>query len=296
MSQTIRPALVWANWYYFRPNESITHPVVESLCVLWSARGSGKIWSGEQVFELKPGAALVLPWRHEISYQADSRNPFQLGTLHVVPNHLGEVSDITLGVGLFEGDGLLGSPLRQDSPNNRLSSAQLHDSGSHLARNLILLGNYAIEQLLYGVEDKSLLVALGQLIYHETGAESELAHSVGPSSLRAMKEFMLQNLARPITITDIAKAANCSVSTAERIFRSHEQISPKSWLARARLRHASFLLQSTNLQVAEVAFQVGFSDPLYFSKVFSKSFGVAPSRFGDRDSHLAGEPRLLDFQ
>ncbi|MCB9283379.1 MAG: response regulator [Lewinellaceae bacterium] len=46
-----------------------------------------------------------------------------------------------------------------------------------------------------------------------------------------------------------------------------------------RLQHARHLLSTTDMNVSEVAYEVGFDDPKYFSRVFSEEFGVAPSDF-----------------
>ena len=50
-----------------------------------------------------------------------------------------------------------------------------------------------------------------------------------------------------------------------------------SYLRRYRLCRAKDLLSSGEMNVAEVAYRVGFSDPGYFSRSFSQQFGVAPS-------------------
>ena len=46
-----------------------------------------------------------------------------------------------------------------------------------------------------------------------------------------------------------------------------------------RLEKARELLLAGGLNVSEVAFQVGFNDPKYFSRLFSETFGQAPSEF-----------------
>ncbi|MBK7406885.1 MAG: response regulator [Saprospirales bacterium] len=46
-----------------------------------------------------------------------------------------------------------------------------------------------------------------------------------------------------------------------------------------RLQRARHLFTTTELNVSEVAYEVGFDDPKYFSRVFSEEFGVAPSDF-----------------
>ena len=46
-----------------------------------------------------------------------------------------------------------------------------------------------------------------------------------------------------------------------------------------RLEKARELLLTGKLNVSEVAFEVGFNDPKYFSRLFSETYGQAPSEF-----------------
>lgn len=56
--------------------------------------------------------------------------------------------------------------------------------------------------------------------------------------------------------------------------------SPNEYLRMVRMKKAAELLLSPdNPTVAEVAYQVGISDPFYFSKCFKAQFGVAPSHY-----------------
>lgn len=279
LKDNLNPALVWANWYYFRPGESVSFPIVESVCILWSARGSGTVRSAGENFEVGPGSVLVLPWQHDIDYRANPVSPFQLGTLHVVPNLKTTREQIDLGVGIKIGDGIFGRPDRRENPTTALMRPIFYDSASLAARNLIQLGGYSIQHFQDGETSVEVLRSLGYLLYLESGAVQSARNSTAPAALSAMKEFMLQNLARSISAAEIAFAARLSLSSAQRLFIKHEGVTPKTWLARVRLQQASFLLQTTNMRMHEVAFQVGFKDSLYFSKVFRERFGVPPSKF-----------------
>jgi len=55
--------------------------------------------------------------------------------------------------------------------------------------------------------------------------------------------------------------------------------SPKEYLRICRMQRAAQLLVTSAMNVAEVAYSVGMTDPLYFSKCFKNHFGVAPSRY-----------------
>lgn len=52
---------------------------------------------------------------------------------------------------------------------------------------------------------------------------------------------------------------------------------PKEYLRVMRMKKAAELLLTTGCTVAEVSYQVGISDPFYFSKCFKAQFGVSPS-------------------
>jgi signal transduction histidine kinase/DNA-binding response OmpR family regulator/ligand-binding sensor domain-containing protein len=54
---------------------------------------------------------------------------------------------------------------------------------------------------------------------------------------------------------------------------------PKEYLRIRRLKRAAILLQTTDMSVSAVAFEVGINDPLYFSRCFKQQFGAAPSDY-----------------
>lgn len=54
---------------------------------------------------------------------------------------------------------------------------------------------------------------------------------------------------------------------------------PNEYIRMKRMNKAVELLQDEHVTVAEVAYQVGYADPYYFSKVFKSFFGVSPSVF-----------------
>ena len=47
-----------------------------------------------------------------------------------------------------------------------------------------------------------------------------------------------------------------------------------------RLQKAKELLQKSDLNITEIAYDVGFQDPAYFSRTFTEEFGISPREFG----------------
>ncbi len=80
---------------------------------------------------------------------------------------------------------------------------------------------------------------------------------------------------------DMANALGLSKSTLTRRLKSLTDKSPVEILSDYRLNKAKQMLVSGNASVSDVAYAVGFSDPLYFSRKFKDAFGCPPSRINN---------------
>ncbi len=72
----------------------------------------------------------------------------------------------------------------------------------------------------------------------------------------------------------------CGISDTyfRKIFVSRFGMNPQEYITAKRLSHAKSVLESGDYDtVREIAQSVGYSDPLYFSKVFKKRYGISPS-------------------
>ena len=65
------------------------------------------------------------------------------------------------------------------------------------------------------------------------------------------------------------------------LFRSMQEVdvSPNDYLTRFLVTQACELLERSTLSMAEVAASVGYSDQLYFSRVFKKVIGLPPTQY-----------------
>lgn len=73
----------------------------------------------------------------------------------------------------------------------------------------------------------------------------------------------------------------CGISDTyfRRIFISRFRTTPQSYIISKRISHAKSIIESGDFEtIKEVAYMVGYSDPLYFSKVFRKIYGISPSQ------------------
>jgi AraC-like DNA-binding protein len=78
-------------------------------------------------------------------------------------------------------------------------------------------------------------------------------------------------------VDDLARQFGCSTGYFHRLFKEHTGLPPTAYLLRLRVQHGAHLLAQTAWPVTEIARQVGFDDPYYFSRVFHKLTGHSPS-------------------
>ena len=92
---------------------------------------------------------------------------------------------------------------------------------------------------------------------------------------RGLIEAELDNA--ELSIDDICRKMMMSRTQIHRKITALTDRSTSLFIRSIRLQHGKRLLQSTDLNVSEVAYRVGFDDPKYFSRVFQEEFQVAPS-------------------
>lgn len=103
--------------------------------------------------------------------------------------------------------------------------------------------------------------------------------SSGSAYIEKALKFIQYNYGSKIEISDIADNVGVSRSHLYRIFIKHASMSPNEYLAKFRINEACALLRNSALSIGEIANSVGFDDQLYFSRVFKKYKGTAPSRY-----------------
>ncbi len=272
------PALVGANWYRFRSTEHIRHELVVTLCFVWVVQGSGVIRTCGREFPMSGNAMLRMPWRHTVEYLPDRRSPFAVGTIHLVPWHEFGVA-VEPRPPFTPDDPLLDVAYRRAT--DRHEGPKLLTNRSAGARNIRALGTYAIDRFLAGPVDEYASRALGTLIAEENARlnATEASTVTTPVALELMTDFVEASIGEDLSVARIAAAGNCSVATAQRLFTRHTGLSVLAWVRGQRMERAATLLRTTSLRSGEVARMVGYSDPLYFSRVFRAAYSVPPSRY-----------------
>jgi AraC-like DNA-binding protein len=104
--------------------------------------------------------------------------------------------------------------------------------------------------------------------------------STGTGSLRAAIDFLRAHASEPVTVSEIAAAARCSVRALQEAFRRHLGTSPMAYLERTRLAgaHADLIAADPGVEtVNEVCWRWGFTHAGRFAAAYRRHYGVPPS-------------------
>ncbi len=91
--------------------------------------------------------------------------------------------------------------------------------------------------------------------------------------------YVNDNYAHPVTTSELAEITGLSPDYMARKFKQALNMSPAEYVRRFRIARAMELLYTTDMPVAEVAEQTGFSDISLFSRVFKQAVGLPPAAY-----------------
>lgn len=105
------------------------------------------------------------------------------------------------------------------------------------------------------------------------------APAQGDAVVQAACAAMQRRLAYDWSVAELAILGGVSPSRFAHRFRAATGLSPMRWRDQQRMQQAADLLVGTGQAVKQVARAVGYSDPLYFSRVFKRHYGISPSGY-----------------
>ena len=92
-----------------------------------------------------------------------------------------------------------------------------------------------------------------------------------------------ETLESGVTIQQIAQEQGVSYSNFRKLFKEYTGISPALYQQDLKLQQAKEMLTTTAMSIKEIAYQLNFESPDYFSSKFRSKTGLRPSEF--RNAH-----------
>lgn len=174
---------------------------------------------------------------------------------------------------------------------------------------VLLTAQQTEEQMLHGLDIGAsdyitkpfnfqvLLSKIRTLLKHQdvikTTYSKQITASATEVELESMDDKFIQQLLEVIeenigngdfTVEDLSMAVNMSRVTLYKKTLGLTGLAPLEFIKSIRLKKAAQLLQRSQLTIAEVAYEVGFSTPKYFTRLFKAEYGVSPSTYQEQEA------------
>ncbi|WP_299763834.1 AraC family transcriptional regulator [uncultured Dokdonia sp.] len=104
------------------------------------------------------------------------------------------------------------------------------------------------------------------------------------SDLYSIRNVQLKNVVElhvysNLGLDELAKLCNLSKSSFKREFSKVFNDTPNNYITNQKLKRAKELLHITKMPINEIAYGIGFNDPLYFTRIFKKKIGISPTEY-----------------
>ena len=97
--------------------------------------------------------------------------------------------------------------------------------------------------------------------------------------IQVVVDYLTPHLNESFTIQSLSEMAQVSQTSFRRLFKAHTGKSPSDYIPELRMTSAARMLLTSDREIAEIGYQVGFSDANYFSRTFRQVFGVSPHQY-----------------
>jgi AraC family transcriptional regulator of arabinose operon len=233
---------------------------IEAHILIYCIDGYGGIETNNQMYDLSPNTLFVIPAHQAHSYWASQDSPWSIFWIHFAGNISDNFKD---QFGIVKS--ITQSSRSRKNDRIRLFNEVLTVLESGFTNDIMEFSNLYLNSL------------LASFFYTETYCTAHGFQSSGPIDRTIF--FMQRNIDKSLKISDFAKNVNLSESHLSKIFRNKTGSSPIEYFINLKMQEAIRLLSNQSLRTKEVAYKLGYSDPFYFSRLFTKHIGSTPSSF-----------------
>jgi AraC-like DNA-binding protein len=145
-----------------------------------------------------------------------------------------------------------------------ITEVNQHDSLGHFYTQV------KVQELLY--------LVFRTLVLRESAPQQPI-NSADAERLLQVHNQLLGDLGTPPVLRELAQQAAMSETKLKQLFKQTFGSSVYTYYQQARMKEAAFLLKQGQHSVAEVGYELGFSNLSHFSRLFEKHYGLNPKRY-----------------
>lgn len=251
------------------------HPQLQLTLIL---EGKGQFLSGDYVGRFQPGDVYFLGENAPHVFRSDPEF-FESDTTFSSAGNTVFFDFAALGKSLGEVDEL--HPLKQFQDYGGLCFQIQGQTAESVKEVLQKFGHSeGLKRLQLAITLLSILDLAGKELVqlNEPAFFGGLSEKDG-SRMNQVMQFLLENRFRKITLEQAASIANLTKEAFCRFFKLRTRKTFTQYLIQLRINEAQKLLQETEMDISQIAYQVGFENLSYFNRSFKSIVGISPREF-----------------
>ena len=254
----------------FRPPFKVSDALINEARIVHIVHGRSRLHAANDALELKSGDTIVMKADHFVNHWVENKG-----------NESNEVIAFQLNSDFLRdlyGNQLPSWFIKKSSPGNH--SVEKADKHLLLTEYFKNLRSYFDNDRLLSEELVRLKVRELLSLLIETESSGTIRSLFGHLFIRGDYDFqkvIQKNLFEDLGVEELAFLSGLSLSSFKRKFNSIYGTSPNKYITSKRLEKSQMLLKSTDLSISDIAYECGFSDVGYFSRVFKSYYNTLPS-------------------
>lgn len=117
----------------------------------------------------------------------------------------------------------------------------------------------------------------------QTASTGNVKQTKNNPYIREAITYMQDHINDQLTTKDMAQPLNLSPSYLSHYFKEKTGYAPIDYFIQLKVQKACHLLDTTNLYIKEIAQELGYSDPYYFSRLFKKVMTMSPKVYREME-------------
>ncbi|MEI6949308.1 AraC family transcriptional regulator [Paraflavisolibacter sp. H34] len=222
--------------------------------------GNGWYKIGDKQYKVNPNEFFILPQNVEHAYGSADKDPWSIYWVHFGGEQLPYFNSML-------------SVQEHFKPAYIKGSDEVFALFSRMYKTLEL--GYSTDNLVFA--NMCLSHFLSLFIYNSRHSAVQATDKMDAidSAIRYMQEHINEN----ISLNDLSRTYNYSTSRFSNLFKQKTGYAPIDYFIQMKMQKASQQLDFSDRSIKEIALNLGFDDPYYFSRRFSKIIGVSPTKY-----------------
>jgi AraC family transcriptional regulator, arabinose operon regulatory protein len=248
--------------YYPKAKDHFTYREkgIGDCFLFYCVDGEGWYKINNQQYQVKANQFFILPQNIKHSYGSSEKHPWTIYWTHFGGESLPQLSKVPA----FE---------QNFKPGLVRNNGDILPLFEKIYKTLEL--GYSIENLLFANMCLSQFITL--FIFNTKHYEQTMLDQTDFIDNAIL--YMQENVVKNITLVDLSKKFNYSVSRFSNLFKQKTGYAPIDYFLQMKMQKACQMLDFTNDPIKNIAYNMGFDDPYYFSKRFRTVIGMSPKKY-----------------